>query len=234
MVRRGSPATALLSRASPSGPSSAASTELDPSRPKVERATLASVHISLSCASPLAKMPTTVHSEPRMRITWPSSAPWNWRITPRPTISSRRPGVKVRPAMIFSCGRSANACGSTPRTVMFAPCRRSSLRTSSAMIMSSADARGFPSAPMRMPGSCLIRSVESRSNAELSSASDPPRRISAASVLPVAWSVLSKPAAMASSAVNTATTPARPMTMTRDGAQRSGMLRMLMPVMARA
>src|SRR5437879_2640149 len=45
MVRRGSPATALLSRASPSGPSSAASTELDPSRPNVERATLAAVEL---------------------------------------------------------------------------------------------------------------------------------------------------------------------------------------------
>ena len=102
------------------------------------------------------------------------------------------------------------------------------------MTISSADASGLPSAPRRMPGSCLMRSVESRSNAEFSSASDPPRSMSAASLRPVALRVLSKPAAIASSAVNTATTPASPMTMTSDGAQRSGMLLTLMPVIARA
>ena len=37
---------------------------------------------------------------------------------------------------------------------------------------------------------------------------------------------------MASSAVNTATTPASPITITSEVAQRSGMLLMLMPVMA--
>ena len=56
----------------------------------------------------------------------------------------------------------------------------------------------------------------------------------AASLRPVAFSVLSKPVDIASSAVNTATTPARPTTMTSEGAQRSGMLRMLSPVMASA
>ena len=56
--------------------------------------------------------------------------------------------------------------------------------------------------------------------------------IMTASARPVALRVLSKPVAMASKAVNTATTPARPMMITNEGAQRSGMLRMLMPVMA--
>ena len=56
----------------------------------------------------------------------------------------------------------------------------------------------------------------------------------AASARPVALRVLSKPVAMASSAVNTATTPASPMTMTSEEPQRSGMLRILMPVMASA
>jgi hypothetical protein len=77
MLRRGSAATAALRRARPSGPSRAASIELEPVRPKVVRATLRSVHISLSCASFDSKMPTTVHSEPRMRTTLPISAPWN-------------------------------------------------------------------------------------------------------------------------------------------------------------
>jgi hypothetical protein len=39
--------------------------------------------------------------------------------------------------------------------------------------------------------------------------------------------------AIANKAVNTATTPARPMMITNEGAQRCGMLRMLMPVMAK-
>jgi hypothetical protein len=149
-------------------------------------------------------------------------------------MSSLRPGVKLRPATMCSCGRSMKAVGSTPRTVMLAPLRTSSLRTNSAITMSSADARGLPSAPAAIPGSCLMRSVESRSKAEFSSASEPPRRISAASLRPVAFRVLSKPVAIASSAVKTATTPASPMTMTSEGAQRSGMLLMLMPVTARA
>ncbi len=55
-----------------------------------------------------------------------------------------------------------------------------------------------------------------------------------ASVRPVALSVVAKPAAIARSAVNTATTPASPMTMTREVVQRSGMLRRLSAVMARA
>src|SRR5579864_561093 len=193
-----------------------------------------SVHISLLFESPLSNSPTTCHSEPRMRTVWPMSAPWNWARTPRPTMSSRSPGVKVRPSMILSCGRSTNAAGSTPRRVTLAPLLTSSLRTSSAITMSSAEARGLPSAPTRMPGSCLMMSVVSRSKAELSSASEPPRRITTASLRPVDLSVLSKPAAIASSAVNTATTPARPMTMTSEDAQRSGMLLMLMPVIASA
>ena len=93
---------------------------------------------------------------------------------------------------------------------MLAPFLTSSLRISSAITISSAEASGLPSAPVAMPGSCLIRSVESRSNAEFSSASEPPRRMIAASLRPVALSVLSKPAAIASSAVNTATTPGEP------------------------
>src|SRR5690242_4561358 len=149
-------------------------------------------------------------------------------------MSSRSPGVKFRPAMIFSCGRRVKAVGSTPRIVMFAPLLTSPLRTSSAITMSSAEASGLPSAPARIPGCCSMRSVESRSRAELSSASEPPRRMTTTSCRPVDLSVLSKPAAMASSAVNTATTPASPMTMTSDGAQRSGMLRMLRPVIANA
>jgi len=48
-------------------------------------------------------------------------APWNCLSTPCPTIISRSPGVKLRPAMIFSCGRSTKPAGSTPRRVMFAP-----------------------------------------------------------------------------------------------------------------
>ena len=87
-----------------------------------------SVHSSLSCESPDSNSPTTFQSEPRMRTTLPISAPWNWRSTPLPTISSRRPGVKVRPAMICRCGRSGKAAGSTPRTVMLAPLLTSSLR----------------------------------------------------------------------------------------------------------
>ena len=58
--------------------------------------------------------------------------------------------------------------------------------------------------------------------------------MSAASLRPVAFSVLSKPVDIASNAVNTATTPASPTTMTSDGAQREGKLRMLSPVMASA
>ena len=55
-----------------------------------------------------------------------------------------------------------------------------------------------------------------------------------ASLRPVALRVLSKPAAIANSAVNTPTTPARPMTITSDDPQRCGMLLMLMPVIATA
>ncbi len=102
------------------------------------------------------------------------------------------------------------------------------------MIIISADASGLPSAPRAMPGASFTSSVESRSSAELSSDSEPPRMMIAASVRPVALSVLSKPVAIASRAVNTATTPARPMTMTSEDPQRSGMLLMLMPVMANA
>ena len=62
---------------------------------------------------------------------------------------------------------------------------------------------------------------------------EPPRMMITASVRPVALSVLSKPVYIASSAVNTATTPASPMTITSEGAQRSGMERTFMAVIAR-
>ena len=136
--------------------------------------------------------------------------------------------------MIFSCGRSANAGGSTPRTVMLAPLALSSLRTSSAITITSAETARVPSAAVAIPGASLMMSVCSRSRPELSSASEPPRMMMTASSRPVALSVLLKPVAMASSAQNTATTPASPMTMTSEEVQRSGMLRILMPVMASA
>src|SRR5882724_9289103 len=105
-------------------------------------------------------------------------------------------------------------------------------RNSSAMTIISVEATGLPLAPTRTPFACLIRSLEVRSSPELSSASEPPRMTIATSVRPVAFRVLSNPVAMANRAVNTATTPARPMTITSDGAHRSGMLFTLMPVTA--
>ena len=99
--------------------------------------------------------------------------------------------------------------------------------------MISAEASGLPSAPLRMPGPSLIRLVSSRPRPEFSSVAEPPRMTRALSLLPVAARVALKPSLIASSAVNTATTPARPMMMTSDGPQRSGMLLRLTPVMAK-
>ena len=167
-----------------------------------------------------------------MRSVSPRRTPSNWRATPWPTISSRRPWVNVRPSTIRSCGRRAKAAGSTPRTVMLDPVFSPAF-ISSAMTTTSAEASGRPSAPWATPGACLMIVPCSREMPELSSACEPPRSTSATSGRPADSSVDWKPAAIASSAVNTATTPARPTTMTSEGPRRSGMLRMPSIVMDR-
>src|SRR5688572_23439928 len=159
-----------------------------------------------------------------MRSVSPSRTPSNCRATPWPTISSRSPWVNARPSTIRSFGRNVKAAGSTPRTVMLEPVV-SPVFISSAITMTSAEASGRPSAPWATPGACLMIVPCSREMPELSSAWDPPRSTSATSGRPAAASVDWNPAAIARSAVNTATTPARPTTMTSDAPTRSGMLR---------
>ena len=168
-----------------------------------------------------------------MRTVLPISTPSNRRATPAPTISSRKPGVKRRPSTIFSCGRSSNDAGSTPRSVTFAPLTVSPFFISSVITISSPDASGLPSLPLRMPGPSRIRFALSPPKPELSSAPEPPRSTIALSSRPASCKVAWKPCAIASKAVNTATTPARPMMMTSDGPQRCGTLRRFKPVIAK-
>ena len=60
--------------------------------------------------SPEANTPATFHGWAPSRTSLPGVRPANWRAAPRPTISSRSPGVNLRPSMIFTCGRTAQAC----------------------------------------------------------------------------------------------------------------------------
>ncbi len=101
------------------------------------------------------------------------------------------------------------------------------------MTINSPEASGLPSAPLRMPGPCLISVAVSPPKPELSSAPELPRRMIALSVRPVSFSVAWKPWAIASRATKTATTPARPTTMTSEDAQRSGTDFRLIEEMAR-
>ena len=66
---------------------------------------------------PLENTPTMVHSLSRSATWSPISTPRNSACAPLPTIISRRPGLNVRPSMIWISGRTVPAAGSMPRTV---------------------------------------------------------------------------------------------------------------------
>ena len=153
----------------------------------------------------------------RMRLTRPA---------PLPATSCCNPGVNGTPAMIFRFGRSAKACGVTPRSVTLAP-SVSPLRGSSAITISSPAASGWPCASRRTPAVRSAICRVSKPTVELSSAGEPPRSTITLRGSPLAPNVASMPRDMANSAVNTPTTPAMPITITSDNPRRWGMLRRL-------
>ena len=119
--------------------------------------------------------------------------------------------------------RTPNAAGSTPRSGTFAGVPVLRLGTSTTT-KSSADATGPPAA-RRTPGASLMIRVLSRGSPLLSSVSLPPRMTIAVSGDPAPASAARNPSAMESTATKTTTTPATPVTATRDEPARCGTVR---------
>ena len=90
-----------------------------------------------------------------MRSVSPSRAPSNWRVTPWPTISSRRPGSK--PAALDDLqlrpqgeGGRLDAAHGDVGAGLLAGLHQFGDHDNSA------EASGLPSAPWAMPGACLM------------------------------------------------------------------------------
>jgi len=117
-----------------------------PVRPKSTPITSASPQISLSKALPCdEKMPTTFQSCFCSFTAEPMSRPWTRFAILSPTITSYRPGVKLRPWTILIPLRTSKALGVTPRTLMLvgSPFFLGFMVTTT----SSGEASGWPSAP---------------------------------------------------------------------------------------
>src|SRR5574337_836350 len=188
-----------------------------------------SPHKSESKASPESNSPTTVQTWLLSFSVEPTPMPANCRIAPLPTSSSRNPGLNLRPAMIFTFGRTAHASAPTPRSETLASWPLLFFG-SDAITTSSGDAIGWPCASRATPGCCWTSSALLWSSTEFDSLSDPARVTSTVSSLPVPCRVAWKPSAIASSATNTPTTPAMPITITDDAPQREGRVAMPTPV----
>ena len=172
---------------------------------------------------PASKMPTTSHALSPHRCVDPRSMPANWAAALRPTMISLVPGRKVRPSTMRTSSRTRNAAGSTPRrgTLAGVPVLRLGTSTTT---NSSADATA-PSAERRTPGASLMTRVLSRGRPLLSSVSLPPRMTMAVSGEPAPARAARNPSAMESTATKTTTTPATPVTATRDEPARCGTVR---------
>ena len=127
----------------------------------------------------------------------------------------------MRPSTILSSGRTPRSFRPTPRSVTLASVPVSALGTFTT-VTSSFDSSALPSASLASPGALLMVSMSARVRLLLSSASEPPRRMMARSARPLSASVCLKPAPIASTDTNTATTPAMPMTMTLEAPSRCG------------
>ena len=152
--------------------------------------TAASPQISDSIASPEVNTPATCHGWVPSRTSLPGVRPANWRAAPRPTISSRRPGVNLRPSMIFTCGRTAQACSLTPRSCTLPSSSAVPPRTGRlAATTISSETIASPLALRAMPGACAICTTLSRSSTDITSDAEAPRMTIAVSVPPVFFSV---------------------------------------------
>ena len=163
----------------------------------------------------------------------PTVSPANSCAAFLPTITSRTPRSKRRPATILSSSRIAKAAGCTPRngTLLGSvwPWRGRSTIT-----ISSADARGLPPASRATPGRGAMSVVWSRPRPLDNSESEPARSMMTRSWRPVLARVWRKPSDIANTDTSTPTTPAMPITTTSDVPSRCGMVRRVMTVSATA
>src|SRR5690349_7921737 len=187
------------------------------------------MRLDSTASRPLSNTPTTVHG-PLRSTTWsPIPTLRNSSSALRPTISSRRPGVNIRPLTSFISGRTAMTAGSTPRTA--SPARLpSSLRLRFTAATKLAVAAGVPSAPRAMPGASLIVATASTSSVLENSPVAPARSTIARSALPVASTASARLRVKPNTDRITATTPAMPTTMTLELPMRCGTLRKFMAV----
>ena len=194
-----------------------------------------SVHSSDSCASPPeSNTPTTVQVEPRKCSCSPTATPSNCCVACRPAMSSLRPDWNSRPSTSFTSGRIASPAGSTPRSATLSlACSLPSPFFSSVITMISPDASGRPSASCLMPGSELTSGSTSGPMPDDSSDSTPADSSSARSLVPVPFSVRSKPRLIDSMPISTATTQPMPTTITSEVPGRLPMLRKFISVMAK-
>ncbi len=144
----------------------------------------------------------------------------------RPTITSSRPGVKVRPSTTSIPPRTSKARGVTARRVMFAG--MPSLRRGRPMTTThSHEAMGRPSESRAIRSSTTILLRSSRGTPEVSSEAEPRWTIIALSVRPVDLSAALKPSDIDMSTANTATTRAMPPIASRVTCHRTRTLRRL-------
>ena len=116
------------------------------------RSVVASTTIEDSCTSPERKCPTTGHDAPWMRISSPTSMPRIRFASRSPTIASRLPGAKARPATIAN----------SRRTFARSPVPRTGTRVRSPVTESSGVAQPKTS-PVPMPLPCAFRATSGAS-----------------------------------------------------------------------
>ena len=153
----------------------------------------------------------------------PTARPANCASAPLPTISSRRPGLNLRPSSTCTSGRRSHTRGPTPRSSTLASVLVDFFGRL-ATTTTSGEAMGLPSALRSTPWPCSMTLTSSRVRPLFSSAVAPARMTMAWSMRPVLASVAWKPSPMASRATSTPTTPAMPTTITAEAPRRSGMV----------
>ena len=134
--------------------------------------------------------------------------------------------MKLRPSTIFTFCRTANAIGETPRTVTLTSVPSPRFGRAATTFISG-DAIGRPCASRLTRESTMMMLALSREKPELSSDPDPRCVTIAFSMVPVDFSALRKPLAIAVSAISTATTSEIPPSANSVTFQRTSTLRTL-------